>query len=960
MENEKHEKNRNILTFLKALYGGLSSGFLSVTCIATDEMKGGFRTVTKWFRHQELTKMASYIESQGSKYNTYIGLNPRYEDLGLYARGDALTVSSLIAVYVDLDIKGPAHKEENLPESEEELSAFLSELPLKPSIMVNSGNGIHAYWIFNEPISLDNPEVRHQARSLAKSWEEQIIGMAYVQHGWKFDSVADIARMFRAPGTTNFKTEDHKESRVVEINSLRYSENDFLKVLPENALDIQFYDAYREDRAGGTAYDADNSDGADIAGFAMLGKGSGRELIEKCAFLKYCEDNAATLPEPSWHAAISNLALTSDGEELCHEISRPYPKYSYAETEKKYRLAMRADKPITCSFIQDRLCFDCSKYMDEPCGVRAPIGRIRKEPEEEETADDIDTPVYLDTSNDMADKNVDAQSETPFTDPKEAVAQQAKTDKSNKSSSSKDEESTISSIKWEAPIPFGTFNVPTFPVDALPEPIASYVTALAESTQTPVDMAASCSIAVMSVCLQGKYKVQAKEDWAEPVNTYILNIMEPSERKSAVETAMVKPITRYETEENEKKAPLVNKSRSERRVLEKKQRSLEEAVSKGKASQEDLDRVSQELSDFKDVNPTQLYVDDITTEKLIQVLADNDGRAAILSTEGGIFDMLSGIYTKTVNIDVMLKGYSCDPIRVERVGRANDFIANPTLTILLMAQPSVLTGLMTNSNFQGRGLTGRFLYCMPKSHVGTRKYRTKPVSQELYKAYEDKVRNLLDDEYPGFPKAIMLSKEADKMIESFSNEIEPQLKTNLADISYWAGKLVGNTVRIAGLLCRTELTFDHSQLEKHDLVVSGKTMENAIRIGRYFLAHAKAAFAILDDSKLIKDSRFVLKALIKAGIREESFNRRDVMRLCRKYKDRDEVQAILDQLAEYDYIATEPLSLYKGFGRPRAPKYYLNPAIFDNPEVMKQIEGVSNESSNKDGDKDNGSEDSNL
>ena len=38
----------------------------------------------------------------------------------------------------------------------------------------------------------------------------------------------------------------------------------------------------------------------------------------------------------------------------------------------------------------------------------------------------------------------------------------------------------------------------------------------------------------------------------------------------------------------------------------------------------------------------RLYVDDVTTEKLTSVLAENNGTAAIVSAEGGIFDMLAG------------------------------------------------------------------------------------------------------------------------------------------------------------------------------------------------------------------------------------------------------------------------------------------------------------------------------
>ena len=70
------------------------------------------------------------------------------------------------------------------------------------------------------------------------------------------------------------------------------------------------------------------------------------------------------------------------------------------------------------------------------------------------------------------------------------------------------------------------------------------------------------------------------------------------------------------------------------------------------------------------------------------------GRNALISSEGGIFDTLAGIYTKNVNIDVMLKGYSGDPIRVDRIGRESENISNPALTVLLMAQPNVVSTVL--------------------------------------------------------------------------------------------------------------------------------------------------------------------------------------------------------------------------------------------------------------------------
>ena len=52
---------------------------------------------------------------------------------------------------------------------------------------------------------------------------------------------------------------------------------------------------------------------------------------------------------------------------------------------------------------------------------------------------------------------------------------------------------------WEMPIPFGKYTVASFPTEALPEDIGNYVRAVAESTQTPVDMAGTAALAAIRV-----------------------------------------------------------------------------------------------------------------------------------------------------------------------------------------------------------------------------------------------------------------------------------------------------------------------------------------------------------------------------------------------------------------------------------------------------------------------------
>ena len=486
------------------------------------------------------------------------------------------------------------------------------------------------------------------------------------------------------------------------------------------------------------------------------------------------------------------------------------------------------------------------------------------------------------------------------------------------------EDGCIDYGEWLEPVPFGEFDKARFPVEALPGVISRYVLEVAESTQTPVDMAAGISIAIMSVCLQGKYNVRAKEDWTEPLNTYVLAIAPPSERKSSVLKLLLGPVTKYEYEYNRRNAGRVEANRIEKNTLARRQKALEDRYAKGKATREEVEMIAQEIADFREIKPLQLYVDDVTTEKLASVMAENDSKMAIISSEGGIFDMLSGVYTKTVNIDAILKAYSGDSIKVDRIGRKSECILDPKLTILLMAQPKVVSSVMSNKSFRGRGLTARFLYSMPDTAIGHRNINSQHVNAESRIAYEALMDDLLRDE--SVNETIRLSEEAWELLREFSNELEPEILGRYAELSDWVGKLIGNTLRIAGLLCRAGRMRPIEFLTVHEpLVIDESTMEKAISIGRYFLNHAMCCYGILPDDTLYVKGKKLIRYLQSNHV--EKFDKRLILQMCTAvFKNSDELQPVLDFLEDYSYI-TFISTPYSGRGRPPKGKYVVNPRI---------------------------------
>ena len=182
----------NTEEYLHLLYAGITEGFLGVTYFYQN------KAVNKWFTKVQIPQMAAFIRRVGAKVNTFLCVNPHKADLGASRRGSEEDIACVVGAYCDFDIKSSAHAQERLPQSNEELFTFIGELPLKPTVLTFSGNGYHAIWLFAEPLAVKT------GVPVIKGWEQYVNAVARDKYGWKFDSVADAARMLRAVGSRNF------------------------------------------------------------------------------------------------------------------------------------------------------------------------------------------------------------------------------------------------------------------------------------------------------------------------------------------------------------------------------------------------------------------------------------------------------------------------------------------------------------------------------------------------------------------------------------------------------------------------------------------------------------------------------------------------------------------------------------------------------------------------------------
>ena len=345
-----------------------------------------------------------------------------------------------------------------------------------------------------------------------------------------------------------------------------------------------------------------------------------------------------------------------------------------------------------------------------------------------------------------------------------------------------------------------------------------------------------------------------------------------------------------------------------------------ESVSKGKNTNvERAKELSRELEELQTVYPLTLNVTDTTPEALAAELVKNGERIGILNDEGGIFDILSGLYSSgTANIDLFLKAYDGSPYNVIRRTQQAVALDNPLITYGLMAQTEPFEKAMSNPQFSGRGLVHRFLYAFPESKTGKRTFVSTQVSDKAKHDYNNLIYKLLSIKPSTEIPVILCDKEAFNIFKNYHDSIEDNLKDGgtFEYMREWANKQLGRALKIAGIfhLC------EHEPKEP----LSGQTALNAVSAAMWAENQALKAFNEIGGNEEEKTAKYVLNRIKKSGSQELS--KREILRDCRKLKTAEELDEPLNILEDMGYIR-ETNTEYSGTGRKPSIKFKINPLI---------------------------------
>ena len=319
-----------------------SQGVYCITSIGAD------KKVTNKFA-ETLDGVFEQIEKfKAKQLNTFVALGT-FDGFSRKAE-DCLFLRSF---FIDLDV-GESKEYASKEDAHTALYKLVGAAGLPDPVVINSGGGVHAYWIMDEDIPKDE----------WKPYAEKFKALC-MQH-IDIDPVvtADAARIMRAPETFNHKFDPPIPTSVINDEISVYSWPEFRAFLGGEDAPVQERSEESQNILDSIpkGLDEDTQSILKLDNFAKSFESLAQKSVDDeggCEQIKFILVNAASLEEPLWRAGLSIAKFCDDAATAIHELSNPDPRYNHAKTEEK---AASIPAPRTCEwFIADypKRCEGC-------------------------------------------------------------------------------------------------------------------------------------------------------------------------------------------------------------------------------------------------------------------------------------------------------------------------------------------------------------------------------------------------------------------------------------------------------------------------------------------------------------------------------------------------------------------------------------------------------------------------
>jgi len=310
--------------------------------------------------------------------NVYFALGTFKDEKAKKPRGKD-NVKFLKCIWLDID-SGNAKIYKTKDEALEALSTFLSDSKLPIPWIVDSGNGYHVYWPFDNPLTVE------EWQPLAMS----LIDLC-LQHKLNIDAgvTKDAARILRVPNTKNFKSDPPKDVQVIQACPTEYDIDEIKNLLPigevvevtKSARPAPIFDVKEKPELSNMTFLFST-----LLNKSKRGKG--------CEQIKYAYENQKDVSYDLWRAVLSVAEYCEDKDTAIHLMSKDYEKYNPEETEK-VTSGTRSEnsKPFLCATFAQYNPGGCDKCIHKD-KINSPykLAKVVEEDAIPESLDDLIAP----------------------------------------------------------------------------------------------------------------------------------------------------------------------------------------------------------------------------------------------------------------------------------------------------------------------------------------------------------------------------------------------------------------------------------------------------------------------------------------------------------------------------------------------------------------------------------------
>ena len=335
----------------------------------------------------------------------------------------------------------------------------------------------------------------------------------------------------------------------------------------------------------------------------------------------------------------------------------------------------------------------------------------------------------------------------------------------------------------------------TFPLDCLPKDLQAYVLELQRAERIPIDFYAPLMLSATAASCFRKTSAKVVPNLVTPINLYTLFIAQSGFGKTSIFEQVLKPFY-------------------------------------GKNSELCQTSVSTEAFPSKH---SQLFVEDITSERLANVLAENNERTCYFSSDARkVIDVTMGCYKdRGTDEALLLKIFSGDSCSVDRNNGQHIYLRNPLVNITVVVQPDKAMHLFRHKSLKDSGLLARFL-CVC-GQTGPRLLPETPIlmNADLETKVHNRWKALLNEDLKRKPVIIRADKDVYPLYRDYYNSIQQRLRTN-ESIAIFMERWAEMAIRIAGSLHMYEFPAEKN--------LSADTFRKAIKIQKTFFAQQQMNF----------------------------------------------------------------------------------------------------------------------